>query len=285
MMLKSKFATVNRVFHKHGLKGINEALQERLASYKHTAGDWWAGKLVEIRGNKVVIDGCAFSVNNQAISTSRKSEFLFNRYEEQERDALQKFLDPALPVVEFGGSIGVVACLTNKKLKHPQKHIVVEANPDIIPLLEENRDRNKCHFTVLHRVVAYESKKGIFYQDINFLGGRAQHAFSASANLNPVFSGMVAKSVEVPTVSLQEVIDTYGFERCTLICDIEGGEADLIAHEAELLREKVMTIIMETHEIFLGKELIEQMLLKLQVAGFALLHKKDDTCVFRNTVK
>ena len=41
-----------------------------------------------------------------------------------------------LPVVELGGSIGVVACVTNRLLKDRKAHLVVEANPLAIPHLE-----------------------------------------------------------------------------------------------------------------------------------------------------
>ncbi len=38
--------------------------------------------------------------------------------------------------MELGGAIEVVAYLTDKRLEHPQKHVVVKAIPNLIPYLK-----------------------------------------------------------------------------------------------------------------------------------------------------
>ncbi len=80
---------------------------------------WCRSRYVEIRGNRFTLDGCQFSVDSPAIRTEAKSQIVDDRYERPEREMVKEFLDPALPVVELGGAIGVVACLTNKKLANP----------------------------------------------------------------------------------------------------------------------------------------------------------------------
>ena len=74
-----------------------------------------------------------------------------------------------MPVIELGGSIGVVACITNCLLADPAKHIVVEPNAALIPLLEENRRRNDCGFTILPYAYAYGSDEVMFASHRNFL--------------------------------------------------------------------------------------------------------------------
>ncbi len=71
-------------------------------------------------------------------------------------------------MIEFGGAMGVVACLTNKRLIHPEKHIVVEANPEILSLLKDNRDRNNCQFTILHGAIAYGTEEVTFNLNEDF---------------------------------------------------------------------------------------------------------------------
>lgn len=223
-----------------------------------------------------------FSIDSPAISTAVKSNFLRDEYEKPEREALKQFLDPALPVVEFGGSIGVVSCLTNKQLNDPRQHVVVEASSDVALLLEANRNHNRCRFTVLRGAVAYGSDEVIFYQDANFLGSRAQTAFDKSVELNPVFSTLVTNSIKVPTVNLQDILNRFDFAQCTLICDIEGGEADLVQYEAQVFRDRVATLMVEVHEIFLGTQAIEKMLLQLEEMCFKQVFKLGDTYVFQN---
>jgi FkbM family methyltransferase len=227
---------------------------------------WCFGKLIEFNGNLVPIEGERFYVNSPAIT--HKTRFLFGHYETAEREIIKHFVDPALPVVEFGAAIGVVSCLTNKRLKDPTKHVVVEANTDLIPLLHRNREINGCHFTILHRAVAYEGEHVIFYLNKNFTGS-STHT-------------LTDKSVRVPATNLRKIVDAFGFTMCTLICDIEGGEADLVEFDAETLRERVRTLIMEVHP-HLGSGVIKDLLAKLQHAGFNIVFTKLDNYVFSNS--
>src|SRR5881396_635135 len=164
----SETITVKDVFGSDGFGGLAATLRHKLTEpiLNYWGQDhWWAGRLVELTGNRVHIDGCRFSVNSFAIKTEIKSRFLLGTYEEAERNAIRRFLDPSLPVVEFGASVGVIACLTNHMLKDPRRHVVVEANPALLPLLKANCERNDCRFTVLHSAVAYGSDEVLFYQN------------------------------------------------------------------------------------------------------------------------
>jgi FkbM family methyltransferase len=212
------------------------------------------GKIVEIKGNVVLIDGCQFSVCSPEITTAFKRHFFFDNYEADERHALKHFLDPRLPVIELGGALGVIACLTNKRLNYPEKHVVVEANPGIIPLLKENCDRNNCQFTILNRAVAYGTDEVTFNVCDDFWASSIQASFD--------------KSVIVQTVSLNEIINEYGFEQFTLICDIEGGEIDLVKFDKEVLRDRVATLIIEVHENIVGAEPVNNMLRDLEKLNF-----------------
>src|ERR1044072_4533763 len=176
--LVKKLTTANRTLQASGLSGLKSVLSDkkqalygklysRVAKTRWVWNDhWWIGKLVEIRGNRVMVDGCEFGLDSPAISTSHKSRLFFDFvYEAPEREALRRDLNPELPVVDFGVSIGVIACLTNKKLNAPREHVVVEANPDLLPLLEENRDRNGCKVSILHRAIAPTTDKIKFHKN------------------------------------------------------------------------------------------------------------------------
>ena len=131
----------------------------------------WLGRLVERRGNLVRVEGCTIDVSAPGLSTAVRSRFILNRYERAERRAVKRFLDPSLPVVELGGSIGVVACLTNKMLKEPVRHVVVEARPELIPWLEGNRQRNGSEFQVRHCALSYGDQQASFFTKGESLSG------------------------------------------------------------------------------------------------------------------
>jgi len=228
-----------------------------------------------MRGNAVEIEGCSFSLASPAITTESKSKFMLNQYERPEREAVRRFVDPELPVVELGGSIGVVSCLTNRKLRNPERHVVVEANPGLVPLLLLNRDRNGCRFTVLPRLVAYGRDHAPFYASRgNFVIGSG--------------TGMEGRPdvdvVGVDTVSLRSIVEENSFERCTLICDIEGGESDLFRYESDIVRDRVATLILEVHEWAMSKERVEEVLKGIEALGFRTVFSEADTYAFQKEV-
>lgn len=269
MPLLRRLRTAVGVFRERGAGGVFDVWRETLDD------SWWMGKLVELRGNEVTIDGLRFSVDSPEIGTAVKTRFLFGRYEEPERDAMRRFLDPALPVVELGGSVGVVACLTNRRLADPSRHVVVEANPGLIPLLERNRDRHGRAFTVLNRALAYGADEVSFFLSPYFLGSRTRPHHKAHLRA-------AEREIRVPATTLAAVLDAHGFDRCTLVCDIEGSERELIANEGETLRQRVATFMLETHEYFLGADAVRDMVARVEALGFRRLYERDGTMAFAN---
>lgn len=260
----------------HGAAGVMSALKDRyLDNWIGRSIEWCYGKALERRGNVVEIDGCTFSLDSPAITTASKSKFMFNQYERPEREAVRRFVDPAIPVVEFGGSIGVISCLTNRKLAAPERHVVVEANPALVPLLLSNRARNQCGFTVLPRMVAYGTEHAPFYADAgNFVIGSAL----------PTKTGSGVDVLEVKTIDLRSIVDQFQFERCTLVCDIEGGESDVLRHESEVLRTRVTTLILEVHEWVIGRDRVGELFSELAGLGFERVFSEGDTYTFRKRV-
>src|SRR6185295_1077217 len=89
--------------------------------------------------------------------------------------------------------------------------------------------------------------------------------------------------IKVPAITLGEILKRFNFARCTLICDIEGAEVELIDNELNLISKTVAMIIMEIHERIVGEDKIEKMLLCLREAGFLIVSRNLDTVVLQNT--
>jgi len=243
------------VYREHGLAGavafcINFLVAKTGWYHDHII----FGKLVERQGNIVKIDGCRFHTDSPIIPITMKSRFFLGRYERKERKAIRSFLDPSLPVIELGASIGVVSCITNKKLKNPQKHVVVEANPELIPLLTANRGLNDCSFTIINKASGYGSKEAVFYLHERFASGSMHR--------------VTDKAISVPTTTLADIFSEYHFEYANLICDIEGGELDLLKYEKELISRKIFQIIVEVHPSFVGEEAVRRFREELKDIGF-----------------
>ncbi len=219
-------------------------------------------------GGLVVLDGCRFDLT--AVSQDVRNLLLSGEYERPERASLGTYIDPTLPVIELGASIGVISCLTNKLLADPARHVVVEANPAILSILEANLQRNDCHFQIVHAALAY---------------GRSSLEFPVheSSLKSSAYQPQAGPTVNVPAKTLAEIRQSAGFNRFTLICDIEGSEIDLIRHELDLIADSVPTLLIELHPQLCGNEKVQELIDALSARQFLLAEQEHYACVFRRT--
>jgi FkbM family methyltransferase len=253
-------------------------LRRRLAKAKHllqAEGPWsviravsssiWLRSRLRAMAHKksVELDGCTFSLRGIPDSFT-KLFLLTNRYELPERRAVARHLRRDLPVIELGGSLGVVACITNKLLENPTAHVVVEANPLAIAQLTLNKESNHCGFEIVNRAIAYGVDTVTFCPTVDL----------ASTSLDAYGTQLegTEKPVTVEATQLGKLVAGRGFSRFSLVCDIEGREYDLICHEIEVLKS-ADAIIMETHARMVGEEKIKVMVNKLRDIGFKVVEE------------
>jgi FkbM family methyltransferase len=138
-------------------------------------------------------------------------------------------------VLEMGSGLGIVGAVCTLNAK-PERVISFEANPDMLPhinaLYEENdlTDRIEVRNQL---VIANPDRPATmtFHVQNSFLGS----SLIAKANRR-------TREVEIPTVSFAEVVEEL--KPTVLLCDIEGGELDLLEH-ADL--SGIRAIVMEFH--------------------------------------
>ena len=228
------------------------------------------GWLIGVTGNRVQLNGITVKVDNPLIQTRHKSTIFFGLYELPERRFVEKYVNSNTTIVELGGSIGVVACIANKRLCHPDRHIVVEANPTLIPTLESNREINQCGFLIKHAAVAYGTGEVCFSSDGHFLMGHLAHTNESDLS-----------RVQACTLS-ELVLELEGSaenSELLLLCDIEGAEIDLIRHDLPCIASRFRTIIMETHPGLVGTETTAAALLSLEKAGFEMVERDSEVVV------
>jgi len=246
-------------------------LKRRLDWYRvrFTINNAVVGRAVELTGNKVRMDGLTFSVDCQQISTSHKSTLAFGLHEMEERTLIKRWLPRDLPVVEVGGGLGVVACLTNRTLTNPDRHVVVEANPGMIAVLKCNRDLNGCRFEILNKAIGYNCEYVDLGVDAEFVGSSVLTA------------GKEAKTVKVAATTLSDLMSLRGFRRAGIICDIEGTEVEVIKQELPRLGAQVQYFMAEMHPAILGQTVVEDLLNNLLNLGFILQERLGDSVFFK----
>ena len=264
--INNKISSAYQKYQSSGLSGLVMLYPRRLYNRIIRLDRFW-GNLVELRGDVVKIDGLKFIVV-PTISKKEKGKFLFDRYERPERIAIKQFFNPSEPVIEFGGNIGVVSCIINRKLIDPEKHVVVEANPDLIPFLEKNRQHNKCQFQILNSAVAHGVDEVSFNISDNILASSVQTKGE--------------RSVTVSATTLESILEKYKFPTCTLVCDIEGGEIELIEYESEIIKKRISTLFVEVHAKFTGQEAVDNLINKLKKNGFEIVFNRWSNIVFQN---
>ena len=225
------------------------------------------GRLIELTGNRVRIEGMVFSLDSPIISTPQKSTIFFGFHELDERTMLNRWLPADLPVVEFGAGIGVISCLTNRKLARPDQHIVVEVNPQLIPLLERNRDRNDCQFRIMNEGLGYDSETVEIGMHANFVASRDSNLAGWRTD------GLRGVTFSTPATTLKTIVETAGLDQVAVICDIEGAEAMLVDREIDTLREHARFLLVELHPRITGVEGASRILESLLSAGFTLREK------------
>lgn len=266
-------SSASQYLRKEGIaKFFRRGLKE--SRYRLRRANYWCRKtpvgfLAECRGNRWTLDGLTFSLDAPGITTQLKSGFVWGTYERNERDLVARYLRRDLPVIEGGACIGVVACVTNRLLDDPTQHVVVEANPELLPALTRNRDQNKCAFEIVHAAIDQSGAPVTFHLFRNFLGGSVQLPSK--------------KQVTVPAVTVGALVKERGWDQISLILDIEGAEIDLIRKETDVLRDHVAVLIVEMHPGTTGEQSVTDALATLQRLGFSLREQRETVYVFTKT--
>jgi FkbM family methyltransferase len=146
----------------------------------------------------------------------------------------------------------------------PASHIVVEANRDLLPILETHRVKNGCRFKILSAAIAYGAEEVTFYLDDGFNEG-------STVRQTP-------QGITVPTITLQGVLDREGFSKCSLISDIEGAELELVETEGETMSSHVEWFIVEVH----GQVKRAKIRSYLEALGFRLIEQLNHNQIYHN---
>ena len=195
---------------------------------------WLAGSLFTLMGKKsAVLDGVELLVPLDLADTRLRGQFLIGSYERQERRFLKKYLKPDASVLELGGCLGVVSCVTNRMLQNPDRHVVVEANPELIPYIERNKKHTHSAFSVECCIIS-NNPENLFFVN-KAIGGSSVRRKAEGA-----------VQISVPGKTIADLERTHQIKFDTLIMDIEGAELEFLRENRRWLRQ-IDTVFMEIH--------------------------------------
>jgi FkbM family methyltransferase len=190
----------------------------------------------DLAGSIYRVDGCKFEIPVSLTDRNYRSAFVFGEYESAERKLIRRFLRPDDRVIELGGCIGILSCLVNSRLTSPVNHLVVEANPELIPILSRHRAINGAGFRIEECAVSSEPEVDL-----------AVHRLMTHSS---VFAQCDARLIKVRGRSLADLHYSHGPFN-TLLIDVEGSELEVLRDSRHLLRDYRLVII-ELHRELLG---------------------------------
>jgi FkbM family methyltransferase len=214
------------------------------------------------------------TINTSKISNYKTKALIFWKlYEKAEIHFVKKYITEKYDVIEFGSSIGVVSSILGKIINE-KKLICVEANPNIIPILENNLKINHIkNFKIYNCALGNPSEK-----TSNFEFG--------SSNTTGKISSALDNNALVENITLQKIIKQNKIGKYNIVCDIEGAEYFLIKYNFKEL-EKCNILIIEVHDFkhesinVTSDDIITMICWK---TNMTLIDKKGNVLVFKNNI-
>jgi FkbM family methyltransferase len=178
-------------------------------------------------------------------------------YEGGERHVVPKILKTGDRVIEVGGAIGTVS-MAIADVVGPQNVVCFEANPKLIEDAKRNFALNglsiRFENAVLQNRICWAGEGS----DVDFFIHKEYWASSLAKTPGTI------GSVKVGTKCFET--EARNFTANALVCDIEGGEIELLG-SADL--SGFNKILMEIH-YWAGREAINKMIRKLILDGFSI---------------
>ncbi|MFN3745640.1 MAG: FkbM family methyltransferase [Hyphomicrobiaceae bacterium] len=191
-----------------------------------------------VRG-EAVVEGVRLPLDRNILSRRMRRRLAGNKYEAEEVQAALSAVKPGDVVLELGAGLGFLSSLLRKRTA-ARAIICVEANPDLIPYIQQVHRLNAVRDTqVIHGVALPSDQERLvsFYCRADFWG--------SSLDCEPAYVRMVS----VKGIPLSRLISDHRPD--VLIMDIEGGECQLLSVPA---LDGVRALVLELHPRVYGED-------------------------------
>lgn len=202
--------------------------------------------------------GLAVPLHRSGMSAAVVKAILSNYYEDPEIRGLTRVIHPGDRVLELGAGLGIITALAARAASPGGRVVSYEANPRMI---EDTKvflaGHGVSNVELRHAVLIAGAKPG---ETRNFHLG-------SSFSVSSLLEGEGRKAREVVSVPAEDLNSAFAeFGPDVLLCDIEGGEIDLIpALDASRLR----AVVIELHPDRLTAEQLQT--IRDALAGHGLL--------------
>jgi len=197
-----------------------------------------AGQIIGfLSGKRVRHQGLWFDVRSKDFSPRVRAQMFWGIYEGAETRMIRQLLQGSKAVVELGSSLGVTTCHIAEAMA-PGGHLVcVEANPNLGKGLSKRISPYSAslHIDMIHAAVTDRS-------------GTANFTLSSetfSSRIGPPRKHEI--TVEVPALTLRQILRETQVTTFDLVADVEGAEATFLIKDPDSLAQCKRAII-ELHD-------------------------------------
>jgi FkbM family methyltransferase len=181
------------------------------------------------------------------------------RYEIREASAALKYMQEGECVLELGAGLGFISTLI-KQRKAPSSYAAIEADPRLIPMINETHRLNGIEGVDLHNCIVTSDPEALNRGFSQFK--LAPTFWGSSANRTDLTDS--AAALQILTISLSNFLTSLS--PTVLIADIEGGEGELFTG---IDMPSVNLVILEMHPTIIGNEGVIRVFDELQRMGLA----------------
>lgn len=223
-----------------------------------------AGRVIgTLTAKRIRHQGLWFDTRSRDFTPRVRAQMFWGAYEGAETRMIRSFLRGSAAVVELGSSLGITAAHIADVMA-PGGHLTcVEANPRLLPGLRERLSK-RCadmRVDVLHAAITDHCGTSVLAIAAHTVGSRL-HGDPQSGQ----------PTVQVPALTLREVVVQRDLAEFDLVSDIEGGEAAFLLQDPDILRNCRRAVI-ELHDTTLrGRKVSVSDLMDAAVAaGFQMM--------------
>jgi FkbM family methyltransferase len=219
------------IFRNYGALPLSDRIANKLLGRPLLPNSYYASKVrSEAPFN---YNGVQLPVDSPVFSDEVLRRFYWGIYESHEMEAIAQHLNSFNSFIDLGSCTGFLSAFA-ESLRPNIEAVAVEANPDLIPVINRTKQLNDANYEVKHAAYHPTAETVTFYQHSLAVGGSVQRA--------------TERSVDTTAISLAELIKENEFNNPVITCDIEGGEIGLIQEELNVILTKCPLLIIEMHD-------------------------------------
>ena len=189
--------------------------------------------------NRIRFYQAKLNVSSKEIRGKIVSLLFFKKYEQEEAQMITDYMRTDLPVVDLGSSIGAIS--SNAALLSSSRVLCVEANPNLIDVIESNLTENaipKNRVEVSNYAIC----------DRKNSGSALYFTQRGSNELGRLCEASTEGAIQVKSIALSDLLRENQIGEYVLISDIEGAEVAFLFDDAECLKDCEQLFI-ELHEV------------------------------------